>query len=749
MSMNINSSSSRIFGLASGMDIDSMVKQLMTAERMPMDKMEREKQLLEWQRDKYREVNTKLLEFRNTSFDMGLQSKYLSRAATSTNESTVSVSASSSAIEGIYTMKVEQMAKAAQLTSTAGVGAESSAATLKSLGFTGDTTLTIRGDKGTSRISVSENDSITSLVARMNEKATVTGVRASYDGTLDRFFFVSSKTGSSSKIDLISENASLINDVFKVGGATATKTASTVTASAAFGTEVLTGSKKLDGVSSMIDDSLSATQTIRISRNGQNFDFNVTSSTTVQGLIEQINVSGLNEQGVKATYTADGKLSLFNPSKGKPITISNVTSGSIPTGDTDVLVTMGMKKADGTNAYTIEDGNIDSTIINGSLTTAQQLKISYGGEDYKFTIDASTTLKTLVTNINTSGLGKAGVTAYISDGKLEFYNPDDSEALTFDNALPPTGTNTDANVLVTLGFKKASGADDAQITTGIAYTQKANEGQNAKVYFNGVEGSYETNSFTINGITFTAKKADNIEHTVTVANDVEAVFNNIKGFVDKYNEMLDYVNKALTETKYRDYSPLTKQQKEGMEDREIELWEEKAKSGLLRSDAILSNAMNDFRSALYSQVEGLGSGALDQLVAIGIKTGSYSEKGKLYIDENKLRQAISDRPDEVAALFTTDDGVEEKDGDGIAVRMLSYSENVLARLKEKAGTSVSVDTDTDIGKKLYALESRMISFTDRLTSIEDRYYRQFTAMEKFINQMNQQSSYIAQNFTTG
>lgn len=50
-------STMRIGGLASGMDIDSIVEKLMVAERMPMDKLEQQKQIYEWQRDAYRDVN--------------------------------------------------------------------------------------------------------------------------------------------------------------------------------------------------------------------------------------------------------------------------------------------------------------------------------------------------------------------------------------------------------------------------------------------------------------------------------------------------------------------------------------------------------------------------------------------------------------------------------------------------------------------------------------------------------------------
>lgn len=40
----------RVFGFGSGMDIDSIVKEIMTAKRAPLDKLKQQKQTFEWQR---------------------------------------------------------------------------------------------------------------------------------------------------------------------------------------------------------------------------------------------------------------------------------------------------------------------------------------------------------------------------------------------------------------------------------------------------------------------------------------------------------------------------------------------------------------------------------------------------------------------------------------------------------------------------------------------------------------------------
>ena len=53
----------------SGMDIDSMVKELMTAKRAPLDKLNQQKTYLSWQRDSYREMNSKVFAFKSKLAD--------------------------------------------------------------------------------------------------------------------------------------------------------------------------------------------------------------------------------------------------------------------------------------------------------------------------------------------------------------------------------------------------------------------------------------------------------------------------------------------------------------------------------------------------------------------------------------------------------------------------------------------------------------------------------------------------------
>ena len=139
---------------------------------------------------------------------------------------------------------------------------------------------------------------------------------------------------------------------------------------------------------------------------------------------------------------------------------------------------------------------------------------------------------------------------------------------------------------------------------------------------------------------------------MTVTQDVDTVINNIKNFIEEYNKLIDTIRTKVTERYDRSYLPLTDEQKDAMKDKDVEKWEEKAKTGLLRNDSLLEGILLDMRKAMYEKIEGVSISLKD----IGIESKSYLDNGKLYLDEDKLRNMLLTRPDEVARLLN---GVSE------------------------------------------------------------------------------------------
>ncbi|KQC48395.1 flagellar cap protein FliD [Geobacillus sp. Sah69] len=272
-------------------------------------------------------------------------------------------------------------------------------------------------------------------------------------------------------------------------------------------------------------------------------------------------------------------------------------------------------------------------------------------------------------------------------------------------------------------------------------------GKDADITINGLRTTRSSNTFTINGVTYTVKGTGTA--TVSVATDADAMFNAIKGFVDKYNEVIAKINAELKEERYRDYPPLTDEQKEAMTEKQIELWEEKARSGMLRGDSILSSALSQMRMNVYTKVEGANiPSGFSQLAQIGITTSSnYLDGGKLIIDETKLREKIKENPDAVYQLFNQDGATDAEKG--IARRLRDTIKATIGKIEQKAGKTIWTNQQFAIGRDLIEINDQIDRFEDRLKQIEDRYYRQFTAMEEAIQRANQQSMYLMNAFGGG
>lgn len=277
-----------------------------------------------------------------------------------------------------------------------------------------------------------------------------------------------------------------------------------------------------------------------------------------------------------------------------------------------------------------------------------------------------------------------------------------------------------------------------------------------------------TNSFAVNGSTITllGKAAGTEKEGISVSTSYnqDAIVDKVKAFVSDYNDLLGLITKRTSEERNRDYQPLSDDEKDEMSDKEIELWTEKAKSGILRNDLSLQAIETELKSSMFSVVKELGGsgGALGILANIGITTGNYSEKGQLHLDESKLRKALSEDPEKTLSLLTqkssvsyslystqeqqqkrfTESGVLWRLGD-----ILSKNLNTIGKkgaLIELVGSpNSSYKGVTLYSKRIADMQKRIDSMEDKLVSQEDNYWRQFSAMETALNKMNSQSSWLS------
>ena len=100
-----------------------------------------------------------------------------------------------------------------------------------------------------------------------------------------------------------------------------------------------------------------------------------------------------------------------------------------------------------------------------------------------------------------------------------------------------------------------------------------------------------------------------------------------------------------------------------------------------------------------------------------------------------MRKAIEKDPDAVYSLFSG-----TKENPGIADRLQKSIKTATINIEKKAGKADSVNNTFNLGLTLNDVESRIDTWKKKLINIEERYWKQFTAMETAINKANQQSS---------
>ncbi|MCH1967125.1 flagellar filament capping protein FliD [Paraclostridium sordellii] len=208
----------RIPGLATGMDTDSMVKQMLSGEQNKVDKAKQKQQSVKWQQEIYRAVikDVKDLQdkyFSVTSKDSIITSKaWNSTKVSSSNDRVMTATGSAGANDVDYNFEVNHLAKPASISSTkSGVTKNS---TLSTLGLVGDGKFSIKyGDEDkeiSKEITIKPDDTVDSLIAKINE-STDGKVKASFSDMTGKFSIETNKTGKNAKLNIVDSSGNPSN----------------------------------------------------------------------------------------------------------------------------------------------------------------------------------------------------------------------------------------------------------------------------------------------------------------------------------------------------------------------------------------------------------------------------------------------------------------------------------------------------------------------------------------------------------
>jgi len=311
-------------------------------------------------------------------------------------------------------------------------------------------------------------------------------------------------------------------------------------------------------------------------------------------------------------------------------------------------------------------------------------------------------------------------------------------------------------------------------------------GQDAIIQYNGVDLKYSSNNINFNGLNIVLKAEG--KTTISVSTNVDGIMEKIEQLINDYNELIDKVSQAINEKRYSQYYPLSQDEKKAMHEDDVKLWEEKAKSGMLSRDELITRTLQAIRTDLYRNVGGV-SGSFKNLIEIGITTESYTRGttgGKLQIDKEKLRAAIEKDPEGVMELLfkepekldradfpDTDEGKRQyeaaeranrRDNGGIFTRVYDNLIDGMKAIIDRAGPGQDADllrsiksnilidfvtsksSISDLDREVLNINRRIDDLNAQLIRKENAYYAKFANMEKMLQQMYSQSNWLSQQF---
>lgn len=472
----------------------------------------------------------------------------------------------------------------------------------------------------------------------------------------------------------------------------------------------------------------------------RSFSFSVSNGDTFRITSPVGEVLGLGENGV-TSYVDTGKTLgdlLGRTSDGAGL--NGLTGGELARAIGDVT------------EIKDKDGKVTSRVDSeGNTVDEQGFRLDKDGkrfQEYELTVNGvsigkynkDTALETVLNDINSNT--EAGVSVSFSKTTNQFVF-----------TAKETGAGGRVEIGGELGERLFGKVD---VTDKDHYTA----GQDAKftATINGqkMEFSRSSNTFDLDGMSITLNGTFEVKDgetpvTFSSKTDTDKIIDVVKTMVEDYNAIVSEVKKAYSDMPLEKsdgsrYKPLTDEDKADMTESEIKAYEEKAKTGILFMDRDLSSLYSALRSAV---APGGSDGSF--LRSIGIKTSYEDGLTTLSLDENALREALEQNPDQVKDAFTKskENGAAS---DGLMASIQKVTDRYAATtgatkgiLIEKAGSkySPSAALNNTLLEQMKDIDKQVDKWQAKMSDKVDYYTNKFTQLEMLIAQMNSQSSSLA------
>ena len=445
----------------------------------------------------------------------------------------------------------------------------------------------------------------------------------------------------------------------------------------------------------------------------------------------------LNKQ-VYSLYSGTlSKLRLSSNLSLKKTSISDATKASVSASSgavegTQTLEILQLAKSGYLTSGKLENNKVPSSKLESSSTlssisddlTGKKISVTVGsGEATEIEITADMKISDLVTKLR-----EAGVNVSFDEANQRFFisskGTGQEKNFTFGG---------DADALAALKF---TGAEATKI-----------EGQDAKIKLNGADFESDSNTFSINGLTINATAVTDQEITISTTQDTDKIYETIKDFLTEYNEVIIKMDKLYNADSARKYKMLSEDEKDSMTDDEVENWEDKIKSALLRKDNTLGTVMQGLQRAMAEgYTTDSSNGKKLYLSTFGINTLGYFEAednehyayhingdqddDKTSMKEDKLKKALTEDPENTIQFFS----------------------NLCKGVYDKLNETMSKSNDYSSIYKMYddkRLKKEYEDYTkkikeaeEKLSAYEDKWYNKFSQMEVAMSKMQSNSNAV-------
>lgn len=794
----------RITGMNSGLDTDAIISELIKAKSEKLDTLKKSQTKLEWKQDVWKTTNSKIYSFYSKALsNMRYQSSFNKKSTTISNTNVASVVAGDSAVNGSQSLIVKQLAKSGYLTGgrlSEDKSIKGSSKLNDALGanLSGSGSIEVAVGNKKTTIEVNGETTVSDFVNKLKEA----GVNASFDSTNQRIFVSVADSGAKNDFSLTASNSDGLKALSSLGLVTADDIASNKDYSMwktyfADTDDAILANLEADGKladytsakAAKLQNSLTAMQkTIKGYEETQSKQEKELEKLLAAEAYKDAEGADTAEKFEKAKSALDAAQAAVteNSEKLEYLALTSRDEESLNDEQKEKLEEYAKKYSLPLDETTLKEEqatlkeNLDAAKKTFDAVNAVKVKedeILAVKDDiyntYKNMNDTALALNEYYATLTGDDVTEAVTAAidknnqYISDANA--YVADYEAAKGADAGTYALEANASFNIIEdakneTVAMVKT--ANDAVNNAGSYASNTAVRvaGQDAVIELNGAEFISSTNSFTVNDLTITAKQVSAItgynteydelgneikvpmyeEASINTADDVSGVYDMIRDFFKDYNDLVKELDTLYNADSAKGYDPLTEEEKEAMTEKEIEQWEEKIKKALLKNDSDLSGVISSMKMEMLSSIE-IG-GQSYTLSSFGIETMGYfnseeNERGCYHIDGNPDDATTSGNTDKLKKMIASDPKTVSEFFTKLAEKMY---DNLTTRMKTTQYSSIyTVYEDKKIKSDIKDYDDKIDEAQERLNEIEDKYYRQFSAMESALSKLNSQQSALS------